>query len=116
MDLPKRKDVEIFHKYKEGKKEAKRTISKARSTYLYEVYRKLGTRKGENDIYIYIYKLARIRERKCQDLNQVRCVKDNTYQILTKDKDIRKRCKSYFEKLYNDDHAIEFDNLRSQRT
>ncbi|XP_024019756.1 uncharacterized protein LOC112091130 [Morus notabilis] len=54
-DLPKRKDVETFNKYKEAKKEAKRAV----------------------------------------------------------DKGIRERW-SYFEKLYNDDHAIEFDNLRSQ--
>lgn len=39
----------------------------------------------------------------------MRCVKD-----LTKDKDIREMWRSYFEKLYNDDHVIEFDNLRSQ--
>ncbi|EXC31207.1 DNA ligase 4 [Morus notabilis] len=68
-DLPKRKDVETFNKYKEPKKEAKRAVGKACSIYLDEV--------------------------------------------LTKDKDIRERWSSYFEKLYNDDHAIEFDDLRS---
>ena len=45
----------------------------------------------------------------------MRCFKDDTNQVLTKDKYIRERWRSYFEKLYNDDHAIEFDNLRSQR-
>ena len=44
----------------------------------------------------------------------MRCVRDNTDQVLTKDKDIREMWRSYFEKLYNDDHAIEFDDLRSQ--
>ena len=44
-DLPKRKDVETFNKYKEAKKEAERAVGKARSTYLDEVYRKLGTRE-----------------------------------------------------------------------
>ncbi|XP_024017031.1 uncharacterized protein LOC112090299 [Morus notabilis] len=67
-DLSKRKDVETFNKYKEAKKEAKRAVGKARSTYLDEVYRKFRTREGKKDI----HKLAKIRERTCQDLNQVR--------------------------------------------
>ena len=43
----------------------------------------------------------------------MRCVKDDTDHVLTRDKDIRERW-SYFKKFYNDDHAIEFDNLRSR--
>ena len=76
--------------------------------YLDEVYSKLGTKEGENDI----YKLARIRERKCRDLNQVRCVKDENDKVLTKDNDIRERWKSYFEKLYNEGYTIGLENLR----
>ena len=69
--LPKAQDEEAFKKYKEAKLEAKKVVSKARSMYLDEVYSKLRTNEGENDI----YKLTRIRKRKCQDLNQIRCVK-----------------------------------------
>ncbi|XP_024024769.1 uncharacterized protein LOC112092551, partial [Morus notabilis] len=41
---------------------------------------------------------------------------NSTYldEVLTKDKDIMERWRSYFEMVYNDDHAIEFDDLRSQ--
>ena len=65
--LPKVSDKEAFKKYKEAKWKVNKVVSKAQTMYLDEIYSKFATKEGENDI----YKLARIRERKCRNLNQL---------------------------------------------
>ena len=37
-----------------------------------DLYQRLGTKEGENDI----YRMARIRERKTRDINHIKCIKD----------------------------------------
>jgi hypothetical protein len=36
------------------------------------LYQRLGTKGGEKDI----YRMARIRERKTRDINQIKCIND----------------------------------------
>jgi hypothetical protein len=65
-------------------------------------------KKGEKDI----YKIAKIRERKMRDIIQVKCIKDMTEQLLTKDEDIKNRWQEYFDKLFIEDggsSSIELD-------
>jgi hypothetical protein len=65
-------------------------------------------KEGENDI----YRMAKSRERKTRDIIQVKCVKDVTERLLTKDKDIKNRWWEYFDKLFHEDRGscfIEFD-------
>ena len=52
-----------------------------------DLYQRLGTEEGEKDI----YRMARIRERKTRDINQIKCIKDGTDQLLVKDEEIRDR-------------------------
>jgi hypothetical protein len=59
----------------------------------------LGTKKGEKDI----YRMAKSRERKTRDIIQVKCIKDATERLLTKDEDIKNRRREYFNKLFNED-------------
>jgi hypothetical protein len=47
-------------------------VSKARGQTYTELYRKLDTKDGANDV----YKMAKLRERKIRDFNQVKCIKD----------------------------------------
>ena len=63
---------ENLKNYKEAKKSAKRAVSKVRSKAYENLYKRLNTKNGERDI----YKLAKVRERKTRDLNQVKCIKD----------------------------------------
>jgi hypothetical protein len=51
------------------------------------LYQRLGTKEWENDIYI----MAKIQERKRRDIIQVKCIKDATERLLTKDEDIKNR-------------------------
>jgi hypothetical protein len=64
--------------------------------------------EGENDI----YRMTKSRERKTRDIIQVKCIKDETERLLTKDEDIKNRWQEYFNKLFNEDSgssSIELD-------
>jgi hypothetical protein len=68
----------------------------------------LGTKEGEKDI----YRMAKSREIKMKNIIQVKCIKDATERLLTKDEDIKNRWWEYFDKLFNEDSgspSIELD-------
>ena len=46
-----------------------------------------------------------IRERKTRDIIQVKCIKDETERLLTKDEEIKNRWWEYFDKLFNEDNG-----------
>ena len=52
-----------------------------------------------------VYKLARIRDGKCRDLDHVRCIESEDQRVLVKDEEIKERWRSYFQKLLNEDHV-----------
>ncbi|GJN12494.1 hypothetical protein PR202_ga30776 [Eleusine coracana subsp. coracana] len=58
--------------YKIAKRAAKRAVSVAKGQAYDNLYQRLGTKEGEKDI----YRMARIRERKTRDINQIKCIKD----------------------------------------
>ncbi|KAJ1702349.1 hypothetical protein LUZ63_002128 [Rhynchospora breviuscula] len=84
-------------KYKLAKKNAKKAVSEARGRAYENLYQKLSTKEGEKDI----YKIAKLRDRKTRDLNQVKCIKDETDRLLVKDDEIKNRWRKYFDKLFN---------------
>ena len=45
--------------------------------------------------------MARIRERKTRDINQIKCFKDGTNRLLVKDEEIIDKWREYFDKLFN---------------
>jgi hypothetical protein len=91
-----------------AKKATKRVVSEARSQMYDVLYQRLGMKKGEKDI----YRMAKSQERKTRDIIQVKCIKDATERLLTKDEDIKNRWREYFDKLFNKDSGslcIELD-------
>jgi hypothetical protein len=60
-------------------------VSEARGQTYTEMYRKLDTKEGENDV----YKMAKLRERKTRDFNQVKCIKNEANRLLVKDEEIK---------------------------
>jgi hypothetical protein len=44
-------------------------------------------------------------ERETSDIIQVKCIKDETEQLLTKDEDMKNRWREYFNKLFNKDNG-----------
>src|SRR6185295_9331675 len=75
----------------------KRAVSVAKGKAYDDLYQRLGTKEGEKDI----YRMARIRERKTRDINQIKCIKDGTDRLLVKDEEIMDRWREYFDKLFN---------------
>jgi hypothetical protein len=55
-----------------AKKATKRDVSQARGQVYEGLYQRLDTKEGERDI----YKMAKIRERKTRDVDQVKCIRD----------------------------------------
>jgi hypothetical protein len=91
-----------------AKKTAKRTVSEVRGQMYDGLYHRLGTKEGEKDI----YRMVKSRGRKMRDIIQVKCIKDATERLLTKDEDIKNRWQEYFDKLFNEDSessSIELD-------
>ncbi|VAH91356.1 unnamed protein product [Triticum turgidum subsp. durum] len=57
--------------------------------------------------------MAKIRERKMKDVNQVKCIKDGAYRFVVKEEEIKYRWREYFGKLFgggNESSTIELDN------
>ena len=57
--------------------------------------------------------MAKIRERKTRDVNEVKCIKDGEDQLLVKDEAIKRRWREYFDNLYNgevESSTIELDD------
>jgi hypothetical protein len=75
--------------YKNTKKleELKKVVSEVRGQTYVELYRKLNTKKSENDV----YKMTKLQKRKIRDFNQVKYIKDEADRILMKDDKIKNR-------------------------
>jgi hypothetical protein len=102
------RSVDNVERYKVTKKTVKRTVSEAMGQMYDGLYHRLDTKEGEKDI----YRMAKSQERKTRDIIQVKCIKDATEQLLTKDEDIKNRWREYFDKLFNEDSgssSIELD-------
>ena len=97
-----------MQKYKVAKKNAKRAVSEARGQAYEDLYHNLSTKEGEKNV----YRLAKLRERKTRDFNQVKCIKDDNNKLLVKDDEIKNRLRDYFDKLFNEggDTMIEIDD------
>jgi hypothetical protein len=86
------RSVDNVERYKVEKKTTKRAVSEVRGQMYDGLYQRLGTKGGEKDI----YRMAKSWERKTRDIIQVKCIRDATEQVLTKDKDIKNRWREYF--------------------
>ncbi|KAL6575841.1 hypothetical protein OROHE_000312 [Orobanche hederae] len=98
---------ENYERYKKARTEAKKAVRNARSKVNKELYVRLDTKEGEK----YIYKLARMREKKTRDIGKVKCVKDTDQKVLVQDKEIKERWRSYFDTLFNGHQEQDIGNL-----
>ena len=79
------------------KKTTKQVVSEARGQAYKDLYNHLDSKEGERDI----YKMAKIRERKPRDVDQIKCLRDGADQLLVKDEEIKHRWRENFDKLFN---------------
>jgi hypothetical protein len=72
---------ENIQKYKEARRNAKKDMNEVRGQTYAELYRKLDTKEGKNDV----YKMAKFWEMKTRDFNQFKYIKDDVDRFLVKD-------------------------------
>ncbi|KAM3395257.1 hypothetical protein P3S68_004262 [Capsicum galapagoense] len=85
--------------YKLSRKEAKSAVTAAKTAAFESLYVGLQGKGGEKKL----FRLAKARERKGRDLDQVRCIKGEDGRVLVKDRHIKNRWQSYFHRLLNDE-------------
>jgi hypothetical protein len=73
-------------------------VSETRDQVYMELYRKLDTKKRENNV----YRMAKVRKRKTRDFNQVKYINDESNRFLIKEEEIKNRWREYFDKLFNE--------------
>ena len=105
--LGKCRTDEAFEKYKDAKREAKKAVRDARDKVNKELYDRLDTKEGEKDI----YRLARLRDKRTQDIRSIKCIKDVDQRVLVDDKEIKDRWRTYFDKLFNGDKERDVGDL-----
>ncbi|XP_070037294.1 uncharacterized protein [Nicotiana tomentosiformis] len=78
---------ECMERYKTSRKEAKLAVPEATTAAYGRMYEELGKKGGVKKL----FRLAKLKERKARDLNQVRCIKDEDGRVLMEDSQIKRR-------------------------
>ena len=86
--------------WKTAKKEAKRTVARARAEGMNEMYEKIESPDGQK----MIYNIAKSRNRATKDLTHIKQIRDKNGRVLSREECIRARWKEHFEKLLNEEN------------
>ncbi|XP_071718063.1 uncharacterized protein [Rutidosis leptorrhynchoides] len=79
-----------------SKREAKKAVARAKDKAYEDLYKKLDSKEGANDI----YRIAKARERRRRDIDNIKFIKDEAGQTIVKEDEIRKRWEGYFSSLF----------------
>ena len=98
--------------YETTRKQAKREVAKARNKAYKELYKKLETKEGKNEL----FKIAKQRNTQSKDVQQVRLIKSKTGEILMEEEKVKQRWKEYFDNLLNQENPRERRETRTEET
>ena len=85
-------------------------MAKARNKAYEELYEKLETKKGENEV----FKIAKQRNRQNKDVQQVRVIKSKIGEVLMEQEKVKQRWKDYFDNLLNHENPREKRETRTE--
>ena len=86
---------------KRANKEAKKAVARAKASAVNEIYDGLETREGVKKI----YSPAKRRNKATKDLTQIKQIKSEKGEVLSKEQEIKARWKTYFERLLNEENG-----------
>ncbi|XP_071688128.1 uncharacterized protein [Rutidosis leptorrhynchoides] len=98
-------------RYKEAKREAKKAVAIAKDKAYEDLYRKLDSKEGANNV----YRIAKARERRSRDLVNVKYIKDEAGQSIVREDLIRKRWEEYFASLFSRERPDQNGELQEGR-
>ena len=87
--------------YKNANREAKKAVAVTRANHYKNLYDKLDTRDGERDL----YRLAKSRDERTQDIEHFCCVNDKNGTLLTNRRAATDRWREYFEQISTEEFA-----------
>ena len=87
-------------------------MAKERNKSYEELYEKLETKEGENEL----FKIAKQRNKQSKDVQQVRVIKCKTGEILMEKEKVKQSWKDYFDNLLNQENPRERRGLRTEET
>ncbi|CAD7087538.1 unnamed protein product [Hermetia illucens] len=87
--------------YKNANREAKKAVAVTRANHFKSLYDELDTRDGERDL----YRLAKSRDERTQDIEHFCCVNDKNGTLLTDRRAAKDRWREYFEQISTEEFA-----------
>ncbi|XP_071719528.1 uncharacterized protein [Rutidosis leptorrhynchoides] len=95
----------VEERYKEAKREAKKAVARVKEKAYEDLYRKLDSKEGANDI----YRIAKAREQRRRDLDNTKFIKNEAGQTLVKEDEILEK----MERNNTDGGRINQEEVRS---
>ena len=85
-------------------------MAKARNKAYEELYKKLETKEGENEL----SKIAKQRNKQSKNVQQVRVIKSKAGKMLMKKEKVKQRWKEYFDNSPNQENPRERREMRTE--
>ena len=98
-----------LREYKQRNKEVKKAVAIAKAEAYDQLYSELDTNEGKGKI----FRLAKQRLKSTRDITHIRQIKDESGNVLRKEKDVVNRWKEYFENLLNEENERVFQGQGS---
>ncbi|GKA07573.1 retrovirus-related pol polyprotein LINE-1 [Tanacetum coccineum] len=89
--------LRVQERYKLAKREAKKVIAQGKEKAYEDMYKKLDSKEGANEI----FRIAKAQQRRRRDLGEIYFIKDEAGRIVTDEEEFKQRWGEYFSSRFN---------------